>query len=112
MVVAHRARQQHVDLAAQRGDDQAVEERVVGRRVRAQQELALGAAAGDQVELTRKHLAREHALARYQDLGQPIATRSPAVGAEIVRVPDSMSEWRTRGKTCAEAAGEITMYAQ
>jgi hypothetical protein len=58
---------------------------VVGRRVRAQQELALGAAAGDQVELTRKHLAREHALARHQDLGQSIATRSRAVDAASVR---------------------------
>jgi hypothetical protein len=35
VVVAHRARQQHVDLAAQRGGDQAVQERVVGHRVRA-----------------------------------------------------------------------------
>ena len=61
IVVAHRARQEHVDLAAQRGGDQAVQERVVGRRVRSQQELALAATAGDQVELTWKDLAREHA---------------------------------------------------
>jgi len=33
---AHRAGEQHVDLTAQRGDDQAVQERVVGHRVRAQ----------------------------------------------------------------------------
>jgi hypothetical protein len=61
VVVAHGARQQHMDLAPQRRMDQAVEERVVGRGVRAEQELALRAAASDQVELTRKHLAREHA---------------------------------------------------
>jgi hypothetical protein len=45
VVVAHRAREQYVDLAAQRGGDQAVPERVGGRRVGAEQELALGAAA-------------------------------------------------------------------
>jgi hypothetical protein len=40
-VVAHRARQHHVDLAAQGGMNEAVQERVVGRRVWTQQELAL-----------------------------------------------------------------------
>jgi hypothetical protein len=61
VVVAHRARKQHVDLAPQCGMDQAVEECIVGRGIRAEQELALRAPAGDQVELTWKHLAREHA---------------------------------------------------
>jgi hypothetical protein len=39
------------------------------RGVRAEQELALGAAAGDQVELARKHRSGKHALAPDQDLG-------------------------------------------
>jgi hypothetical protein len=94
-MIAHRAGQQDVDLAAQRGGDQAVQEGVVGRGVRAEQELALGAAAGDQVELTRKHLPREHAMARNQDLGQSIATRSRAVGAAGVRWSAIVSGWRT-----------------
>src|SRR6188474_3242636 len=51
VVVAHRARQDHVDVAAHGGVDEAVEERVVGRVVWPQQELALGAATRDQVEL-------------------------------------------------------------
>jgi hypothetical protein len=38
-----------------------------------QQELAMSAPAGDEVEMTGKHLAREHALASYQDLRQPLA---------------------------------------
>jgi len=45
VMVTHRARQQHVDLAAQRSSDQAIQERIIGRRVQPQQELALGAAA-------------------------------------------------------------------
>jgi hypothetical protein len=60
IVITHRARQHDVDLAAQRGVDQAVQEAIVGRLVRAQQELALRAATRDQVELTRKDLAWKH----------------------------------------------------
>jgi len=46
VVIAHRTRQQDVDLGAQRGSDQTVEEGVVGRGVGSEQELALSAAAG------------------------------------------------------------------
>src|ERR1043165_1123074 len=60
VVVTHRAGQQDLDLAPQRRCDQAVQERIVGRRVGAKQELALRAATGDQVELPRKDLARKH----------------------------------------------------
>ena len=35
--------------------------------------------------LARKHLAREHALTRYQDRGHSIAARSRKVGAASVR---------------------------
>jgi hypothetical protein len=69
VVIAHCTRQQDVDLGAQRGGDQTVEEGVVGRGVGAEQELALSAAAGDQVELAWKHLSGEHALARNQRSG-------------------------------------------
>lgn len=91
-----RTRQQDVDLGAQRGHDQTVENGVVGRGVGAEQELALGAATGDQVELARKHLSGEHAVARNQDLGRSIATRSRAVGVARVRWPAIVSEIRTR----------------
>jgi hypothetical protein len=61
VVVAHRAWQHHVDLAAQGRVDQAVQERIVGRWVGAQQELPLGAATRDQIELARYDFPREHA---------------------------------------------------
>jgi hypothetical protein len=61
VVVAHRARQHHVDLAAHGRVAQAVQERIVGRWVGAQQELPLGAATRDQVELARQDFTREHA---------------------------------------------------
>lgn len=96
IVVAHRAWQQHFDLATQRGMDEAVQDRVVGRRVGAQQKLALHAAAGDQVELSRKHLARTHERASFQDPGQVIATRSRVVdGTPVAGGPATMSESRT-----------------
>src|SRR5262245_17823830 len=60
VVVTHRARQEHVDLTAQGGVDQAVEEGVDGGHIGAQQELTLAAAAGDQVALARKDLTGEH----------------------------------------------------
>ena len=63
VVIVHRTRQRDVDLGAQRGSDQAVEEGVVGG-VGSEQELALSAAAGDQVELALKHLSGDHAVAR------------------------------------------------
>jgi hypothetical protein len=103
VVIAHRARQQDVDLGAQRGGDQTVEEGVVGRGVGAEQELALGAAAGDQVELARKHRSGKHALAPDQDLGLSIATRSRAVWVARVRWPAIASEIRT--KTVDRPAG-------
>jgi hypothetical protein len=70
VVVAHRAREQHGDVAAQRGVDQAVPEGV-GSTWRGSMRW------------------------RYQDLGQSIATRSPAVGAVSVRWSASVSETRT-----------------
>ena len=46
-----------------------------------------------------KHLAREHVLACYQDLGQAIATKSSAVGVASVRWSASVSEPRTHEAT-------------
>jgi hypothetical protein len=52
IVIAERTRQHHLDLAPLRCLDQTVRERVVRVGVRPQQELALCAATGDQIELT------------------------------------------------------------
>jgi hypothetical protein len=94
-VVAHRARQQHVDLAALCGSDQAVQESVVGDRVRTQQELAVAAATGDQVELTRKHLAREHGLAVIKIFASGRRRDFAQLMAISVRWLDIVSETRT-----------------
>ena len=90
-----RGRKIYGDLAPQGRMDQAVEECIVGRRVRAEQELALSAAAGDQVELARKHLAREHAPGDQQAACQCSVMRSPAVRGTSVRWPATASETRT-----------------
>jgi hypothetical protein len=58
MVIAHGTRQQHFDLGSQRGLDEAVRESVVRLGIGPQEELALGAAPGDQVEAIRVHLPR------------------------------------------------------
>jgi hypothetical protein len=58
MVIAHGTWQQHFDLGSQRGLDEAVRERVVRLGIGPQEELALGAAPGDQVEAIREHLPR------------------------------------------------------
>jgi hypothetical protein len=60
VMIRHRTRQQHVDLRALRGLDQRVREGVVGRRIRPQQELPLGATPRDQVDLSGKHLPGQH----------------------------------------------------
>jgi hypothetical protein len=59
LVIAERAGQHHLDLAPLRGLDQTVRERIVRFGVGSQQELSLGAATGDQVELTGEHLPRQ-----------------------------------------------------
>ena len=56
IVIAERAWQHHLDLAPLRSLDQTVRERVVRVGVGPQQELALRAATGGQVELTGEHL--------------------------------------------------------
>jgi hypothetical protein len=54
--------------------------------------VALAAAAGDQVVLTRRYLAREHAPMSYQDLGQIFATTGKARDVHAAGQPDR--EWR------------------
>src|SRR5438270_5983645 len=63
VVVGHGTRQEDVDLAALRGLDQAIGERVVGLGIGSEQELTLRTPAGDHVELTREDLTRQHAAA-------------------------------------------------
>ena len=87
IVIAHRARQHDVNLAAQCGVDQAIQERVVGGLVRSQQELALRTTTGDQVELTRKHLTWKHPSGCDQDAGQVVAMGSHMVGAGCCPAP-------------------------
>jgi hypothetical protein len=57
VVIAQRAWQQYLDLAALRCLDQTVREYVIGLRVRPQQELSLRTAASHHVELARKDLS-------------------------------------------------------
>jgi hypothetical protein len=66
-VVRHRAWQQDLDLASQRGFDETVREGVVRLAVRAQQELTLGTSARDHVELTWENLAGQHARRHNQE---------------------------------------------
>jgi hypothetical protein len=56
MMVRHRTRQEHVDLAPLRGFDQTVRECVVRLIIGPQQELTLLAPTRDQIELTGEHL--------------------------------------------------------
>jgi hypothetical protein len=58
VVVGHGTRQDDVDVEAQCGLGQAIDEGVVGVGIWAQQELPLGAAARDHVEAAGDHLAR------------------------------------------------------
>src|SRR5262249_52410507 len=95
VVDAHRARQEDLDLAAQGGGDQAVQERVVDGGVGAEQELALGAAAGDEIELAGKDLARSMAVARARSRPRASA-RFHGLGAKSVRWSAIVSEIRTR----------------
>ena len=72
IMIAERARQHHLDLAPLRSLDQAVRERVVRLGVGPQQELALRAATGDQVELTGEHLPRQrHPCRRIKKSANP-----------------------------------------
>jgi hypothetical protein len=57
VMVRLRDRQHDLDPEAGGGNRQAVDERVVGRVVGAQQKLPLRAATGDEVELPRQHFA-------------------------------------------------------
>ncbi|HSR99972.1 MAG TPA: hypothetical protein VLM79_23115, partial [Kofleriaceae bacterium] len=90
IVIAHRARQHDIDLAPPRGVDKAVQEAVVGRLVRAQQELALRAATCDQVELTWKDLAWKHTYAAIKMLANESRRDLMQLAADDVRRPDSV----------------------
>jgi hypothetical protein len=96
MMVRHRARQQHLDPVPLRGFDQAVGERVVGLPVRPQQELALGAPAGNQVELARHDRTRQHAGCAIKILASPLPRDLATLQLRVAGCRPSMSETRTR----------------
>ena len=62
-----------------------MEEGVVGGPVESEEELALGAAARDQVELTREDLAWEHGGRAEQVVGQAARTTFCGVARRSVR---------------------------
>jgi hypothetical protein len=113
MVVRHRAWQQDLDLAAQRGFDETVREGVVGFAVGAQQELPLGAPARDHVELTWEDLAGQHARRYNQESCQFDSTsfrdvsasgvRLPATSAGHVRYPDTKSVEQRQSRQTLDA---------
>jgi hypothetical protein len=90
IVITEGARQHHLDLAPLRSLDQTVRERVVSFGVGPQQELALRAATGDQVELTGKHLpGQRHPCRRIKK-----SANSPP--QDLTRLAPRTSEGRPR----------------
>ena len=99
IVIAECARQHHLDLAAPRSLDQTVRERVVRVGVGPQQELALRAAASDQVELTGEHLlGQRHPCRRIKKSANPppqdLTRLAPRTSERRPRVSE-LSEFRT-----------------